>query len=202
MKTLTITALASLAFAATTFAGHEVIDNSKDKKTIIPPTCFNDHELQLDIYGTYSVGNGSSHAGPINNHGFGGGLGVNYFFTRYIGVGAEYFVDDARHNSDSVNDGHHHDGDGEDAFHHVGGSLIFRYPIDRLCLAPYAYLGGGAVLDGDSWGVGWVGVGVEYRVVPNKIGLFVDERWNYFGDRYGDGDQNNFQTRAGIRWVF
>lgn len=195
MKTLTITALASLAFTATTFAGHEVID-AKGKNPI-PPTCFNDHELQLDIYGTYTDGNSASHAGPIQDHAWGGGIGINYFFTRNIGIGAEYFVDDAQHNSDRPG--------GRapmTAFHHVGGDLIFRLPIDRLCLAPYAYLGGGAVIDGESWAAGWAGVGVEYRVVPNKIGLFVDERWTYFGDRFGDGDQNNFTTRAGVRWVF
>ena len=50
--------------------------------------------------------------------------------------------------------------------------------------------------------LGFAGVGLEYRVVPNKVGLFIDARWNYYGDRYGSDNQNNFTSRAGVRWVF
>src|SRR6266478_9944805 len=188
MKKLTITLLASIALAATSLAGTEVF-NGKDKKVVIPPTCFNDKELQFDVFGAYAVGEGGSHAGPIRDHGWGGGIGVNYFFSRYIGIGAEGYWIAADHNG-AV-------GGGDTVVHNVNGSLIFRLPIDSLCLAPYAYLGGGAAIDGEDWAVGFAGVGLEYRVVPHKIGVFVDARWNYYGDRYGHDEQNNFTTRAG-----
>ena len=200
MKKLTTTLLASIALAATSFAGHEVVSDGKDfkdKKVIAPTYCFNAGELQLDVFGAYQVGEGGSHAGPIHDHGWGGGIGVNYFLTRYIGIGAEGYWVAAGHNSAAD-----HHGNDETTFHNVNGSLIFRLPIDSLCLAPYAYLGGGAVMDGDKWAVGFAGVGLEYRVIPNKLGLFIDERWNYYGDRYGNDVQNNFLTRAGVRWVF
>ncbi len=205
MKKLTISLLTSMAVAATSFAGTE-ISSGKDKKTVVPTTCFNDHELQLDVYGTYTVGEGPSHAGPVHDHAWGGGIGVNYFFTRYIGIGAEGMWDTGADNGAVFNDdhnGHHHDGDhGRTTFHHINGDLIFRLPLDQYCLAPYAFLGGGAVLDADDWAVAFAGVGVEYRVVPNKVGVFVDGRWNYFADRFDRGDQNNFTFRAGVRWVF
>jgi hypothetical protein len=197
MKILTTTLFASIAMAATSFAGHEVVSSGKDykDKTPAPVYCFNAGELQLDVFGAYQVGEGPRNAGPINNHGWGGGIGVNYFFTRYLGVGAEgYWIASEHNGAQGAHD--------ETTFHNINGSLIFRLPIDNLCLAPYAFVGGGAVLDGDKWAVGFGGVGLEYRVIPNKLGLFLDARWNYYGDRYGHDDQNNFTSRAGVRWVF
>ncbi len=197
MKKLTISLLAITALAATSFAGTEVYSSGKDyKKTVVEPTCFNDQELQLDVFGVYQDGNASSHAGPIRDHGWGGGIGVNYFFHRNIGIGAEGYWVAARENAAAEVDSD------RKAFHNINGSLIFRLPIDSACIAPYAFIGGGVVLDGDSWAVGFTGLGLEYRVVPHKVGIFIDARWNYYGDRYGNGDQNNFTARTGVRWVF
>ncbi len=196
MKKATITLLASLALAATTFAGTE-IQSGKDKNPGPLATCFNDRELQVDVFGAYTDGNASTHAGPIRDHGWGGGVGVNYFFTRNIGIGAEGLWENGVDNASQ-----HHGHSGDDVFHNVDGSLIFRLPLDQYCLAPYAFLGGGAVMDGNDWAVGFVGVGVEYRIIPAKVGLFTDARWNYFGDRYDRGDQNNFTIRAGLRLIF
>lgn len=198
MKKLTMALFASLVIAATSFAGQEIAytgkDNSKDK--IIPATCFNDQELQFDVFGIYQDGNASHMAGPIRDHGWGGGIGINYFFNRYIGVGAEGYWSVAKPNVRSSND------DERTVFHNINGSLIFRLPIDEACLAPYAFVGGGAVLDGDQWAVAFAGLGVEYRIVPNKIGLFVDGRFNYYGHRFDYGEQNNYTARAGVRFVF
>ena len=206
MNTLTTTLFASIALAATSFAGHEMSsgkDFKQPKDTIAPVTCFADQELQLDVFYAYQDGNGHTHAGPIRDNGHGGGIGINYFFSRYIGVGVEGYWVAAKENAASQ--GARDDrGDDSDrlAFHNINGSLIFRLPIDEMCIAPYAFIGGGAVLDGDSWAVGFAGVGLEYRIIPNKLGVFVDGRWNYYGDRYGHEDQNNFTARAGVRWVF
>jgi len=38
--------------------------------------------------------------------------------------------------------------------------------------------------------------------VPERIGIFTDARFTYFGDRYGNGEQNNIMARAGVRFVF
>jgi len=196
MKKLALSLLIGTTLAATSFAGQEIV-SSKDKHVTPLTNCFNDRELQLDVFGAYAVGHGPSHAGPIHDHGWGGGLGVNYFFTRYIGVGAEAFWLSAHHNAAKPGS------DGDDTvFHNIDGSVIFRLPLDNLCLAPYGFIGGGAELDGQSWAYGFVGVGAEYRVVPSKIGIFTDVRWNYYGDRYNRDDQNNFLIRAGVRVVF
>ncbi len=202
MKKLTITLFASIALAATSFAGHEMVSSGKDFKDKTTPEtfCFQDHEIQFNVFGAYSVGEGGTHAGPMHDHGWGGGIGVNYFFSRYIGVGAEgYWLAERR--NDGAPGVRNSDND-MTTLHNVDGSLIFRLPIDRICLAPYAFIGGGAALAGEQWAVGFVGVGAEYRLIPNKLGLFIDARWNYYGDRHGDDDQNNFTSRAGVRWVF
>jgi len=57
-------------------------------------------------------------------------------------------------------------------------------------------------VDGQQWASAHGGLGLEYRIVPNKIGLFVDGRWTYLGDRNDHGDLNFFSSRAGVRIVF
>ena len=88
------------------------------------------------------------------------------------------------------------------ALNTFSGNLIFRLPIDHLCLAPYVYAGGGYEGDGRNWGSGDVGVGVEYRIKPHKMGIFFDERWTYLGDRNGHQDLNFFSSRIGVRIIF
>lgn len=197
MKKVTIGLLACVAIAATGFAGtasYSAGKSYKEYKKVEQPTCFSDTEWQLDLFGVYAVGEGPTHAGPVKDHGWGWGVAANYFFARYFGLSAEGYWLNAESNPG--------DGDNTTIFHTAAGSVIFRYPIDSLCLAPYVYAGAGATMDGDSWAVGHAGVGLEYRVLPNKLGIFVDERWNYYGDRYQANDQNNFMTRAGVRLVF
>jgi hypothetical protein len=192
---------ALLALAATSFAGQE-IEYGKDKSIVPPGGCFNAHELQLDVFGDYAVGLGPDHAGRMNNHEFGGGVGVSYFLTRYIGIG----IDNELQSGENRNlaDYHHLPHTvGDHTSEHANGSLIFRYPIDRYCIAPYLNLGGGGEVDkGNSYASFFLGAGLEYRILPNKIGLFMDERWTYLGAFGKHDDQNNFTTRAGVRWLF
>ena len=120
---------------------------------------------------------------------------MNYFFTRYFGLSAEGDFLAGRPNGsrglESVTE-----------FEGGSGSLIFRYPIDAWCLAPYVFTGGGGTADGAAWAEYHIGLGLEYRVVPNKVGIFADGRWNYFGDRYLHDVQNNFLFRLGTRLIF
>ena len=200
MKKLAFSLLAVASITATSFAGHEMVSSGKDYKQPAPPevTCFLDRELQIDVFGAYVDGNSSDHAGYLRDHGWGGGIGINAFFTRNIGIGVDGIWIYGKENAAS-----NHDNDSDSTvFHNVTGSLIFRFPMDEICLAPYVFVGGGYTVDGDDWASAHAGVGLEYRVVPNKVGLFIDARWTYFGDRSGRGDQNNFLGTAGVRFVF
>ena len=147
------------------------------------------------------MGNGPDHAGPIHDHAWGGGVAANYFFARYFGLSAEGTWLEGHDNAARYTD-HFGDSSHSTQFQSVTGSLIFRYPIDSWCIAPYVFTGGGATMDGSPWAVFHVGVGLEYRVLPNKLGIFADGRWNYYGDRYGHDVQNNFLFRVGTRLVF
>ena len=191
MKTLTLSLLMSLGLVGSTFAGQEMASGKEYKQPPPEQLCFKDQELQLDIYGAYADGN-HPHAGVIGEHGFGGGIGINYFFHRNIGIG----VDGTWLYGSERNSG------GNTTYHNVTSSLIFRFPIDAACIAPYIFVGGGAHFDGDQWASAHAGVGLEYRIVPERIGIFTDARFTYFGDRFDAGDQNNIMARAGVRFVF
>jgi len=194
MKQLVFGVAAFVAVAATSFAGTETY-SGKEYKQVETAGPFSDKEIQLDAFGAYQVGHGPTHAGPIHDHAWGGGVAVNYFFARYFGLSAEGTWLSGHDNGSTGNTQ-------TTQFQSATGSLIFRYPIDSWSIAPYAFIGGGGTWDGSGWGLGHIGVGMEYRVVPNKFGIFADGRWNYYGDRYGHGNQNNFLIRLGTRYVF
>jgi hypothetical protein len=184
MKKAVIALFGIIAMAGSAFAGTTYMSGKETKQYKAPPeepfTCFADREFQVDIFGTYKV----AEAGGEFSDGFGGGVGVNYFFQRYVGLGAEGSWD-ATGRNDTV-------------IHHVNGMLILRYPIDSICLAPYLIGGGGGTFDGTSLGQGFIGGGLEYRVVPHKFGLFGDGRFTWSGG--SSSDYGLF--RAGFRVVF
>ena len=151
MKT-TLTLLAAGALAGTAFAGTRAVES---KTHVVAETeCFRAGELQLDIFGQYTDGNVHDHAGPIRDHGWGGGIGVNYFITRNFGVG----VDAAWL---SASQAPYSGTTGRTTIHNFSASLIYRFPIDRICTAPYVFVGGGVAAEGDQWAVGHGGVGVD-----------------------------------------
>ena len=199
MKKLVFGFAALVAIAGVSLAGTETYTGpaSKEYKQVEKPSCFSDKEWQVDTFGAYQVGNGPIHAGASKDHAWGGGVAVNYFFARYFGLSAEGTWLEGHETGL-----HPIDGNAATQFQSVTGSLIFRYPIDSWCLAPYVFTGGGATMDGSAWAVYHIGVGLEYRIWPNKLGIFADGRWNYYGDRYSHDVQNNFLFRAGARLVF
>src|SRR5215210_3694712 len=135
MKTTT-SILAALALASTAFAGDKVVSSHKDYRAP-EPECFRAHELQLDLFGQYSIGNGPDHAGTFRDHGWGGGLGINYFFTRNLGLGVDaawLSAKEAPYSASSTD---------RTEIHNFSASLICRFPIDRICVAPYLFAGGG-----------------------------------------------------------
>lgn len=223
MKT-TIPLLAIIALTGSAFAGERVVKASKSH--VVPETdCFRAHELQLDIFGQYSVGEGPDRAGTFRDHGWGGGVGMNYFVTRNFGLGIEgawLAAKEANYTARAVPGapagapagvpagnlglpgavaGIPTNANNRTTVHNFSASLIYRFPIDRICLAPYIFAGGGVAVDGKQWATAHAGAGVEKRL-SSKVGLFTDARWTYLGDRYGRDELGNLAVRAGVRIVF
>ena len=170
-----------IAAAATSFAGTE----SASKKVVVAPasTYFHANEWQVDVA---VVGAAGTYQGS-SSESIGGNLGVNYFFTRYLGVGIDNSVSGYGH-SGSVN-----------ATDRLQADILLRYPIESLRLAPYAMVGGGASWDTVSQGNGNVGLGLDYRV-SQHIGLFGDCRWLYGNS--SAGVTTTAMPRVGVRLVF
>jgi hypothetical protein len=173
MKKIAIPFLACLAIASSAFAGHEMKE-SKEYKAAAEP-CFKDQELQLDVFASYTDSRGS------HGDGFGGGLAVNYFFMKYVGVGV---------------DGNIFDGDSNGVWD-ATGRVIFRYPIEgSVCLAPYIFGGGGVLTDSVTVGTWHAGGGLEWRAT-HTIGIFGEGRYTWGAD-----NQDAAQARLGVRFVF
>ena len=178
MKKIAFSFIAGLAVASSALAGHEMVA-SKEYKAPVPEPCFRDTELQLDIFGSYTNATSSSQYGD----GFGGGLALNYFFMRYIGIGVDANLYDGQVN-------------GAWSF---SGRLIARYPIEAggLCIAPYIFGGGGYQVDGSGDGTYHAGGGLEWRAVPQKLGIFAEGRYTWSAN-----DNDSAQARLGVRLVF
>jgi hypothetical protein len=178
-KTLTLLAVV-VATAATSFAG------TASKKVVVAPQdeLFRAGEVQVDAFVAGAAGKYGNH----NNVGaLGGGLGLSYFLTKYIGIG----IDNTLGGTVGGN------GSSGGAIDALQGQLIGRLPIESLHLAPYAMVGGGAFWGGNrGQGNGNVGGGVEYRI-NRGFGLFGDYRW-----LYGNNGLSENLFRAGARFVF
>ncbi len=178
-KTLTLLAVV-LATAATSFAGTAVSDSKKVVVAPVQDNLFRAGEVQLDTFFAGAAGrfNGK------NANGLGGGLGVNYFFTRYFGIGVDDTLGGLTIASGKV-------------FDNLQGNLIARLPIESWHLAPYAIAGGGSTWGNNkAQGNGNVGGGVEYRI-NHAVGLFVDSRYIY-----GNNGLSESLNRVGVRFVF
>ena len=176
MKQLATVLFASIASVA--LAGQPVYEASS-KKTVIPEEpCFAETELQLDVYGAYAGTYGDAH-----EDGWGGGLGLNYYFSRHVGVGVDGTVTD---------------GEGQELWH-INGHILVRFPIDTgsLCFAPYIKAGGGYQVNGSGdWTYG-AGGGIEFRLTP-RFGIFGEGGYYWSAD-----DENDYaQAKAGVRFIF
>ncbi len=156
-----------------------MVSHKETKNVVTPPElCFRDHEFSLDVFGSFTNGARDYRY----DDGFGGGIGANYFFTRYIGLGA---------------DGNVYDG-GVHGVWSGTASLIVRFPVElgQTCFAPYVFGGGGVRSDGHTVGTEHAGAGVEFRATP-RIGIFGDGRYTWAEDR-----RDAITSRVGIRFVF
>ena len=144
-------------------------------------------ELSLDLFGSYlnPEGKFTDLFKTSMRHGFwGGGAGLNYFFTRELGIGTDFNVSSKP--------------DDENLVDYVVGNLYARLPLGSSGLAPYIFGGGGRAMSPTyQWTYGG-GVGLEFRFNPTT-GIFSDARflWGDKGTIY-----NELGIRTGIRIVF
>src|SRR5215470_12249377 len=127
MKKTLLSTLVVVALTMPSFAGQEV--SSPTEGDTPCAVCYKDHEWQFSLF--YSFSNHPT------NGGFGGGLGLDYFFHRYVGIGLE---------------GNWFPGGEKDAvITQVIGNVTLRYPFEldggRFSIAPYLFAGGGGLWD-------------------------------------------------------
>lgn len=146
-----------------------------DPAPFVPGSFFNAKEFSLDLYGTGSLSNADRDADNIR---FGAGVGVNYFFTRGLGIGLR---------GESDNTGH-------SFVDRAKARGLFRAPLwDRL--APYGYVEGGFDFERDDWGAG-AGGGLEFRLSKN-VGFFGEA-----GLEVDTGGSGMMRGNAGLRITF
>lgn len=191
MKQLLLSITTAAAVTGGAFAGQPMAPSYKETPPPAPVACVPDREWQIDLFGNYSL-TGHDQDELMGDHAWGAGLGINYFFARYIGLGAEGIW-------------MHPNQDERDDFGSAGLNLFLRFPAE--CFVPYIYGGGDVVFNAtnasagsssdDTLFGGHVGLGIEYRVAQN-IGLFTDARYTFV-----EQSHNDYATvRAGFRFAF
>ncbi|HXI84296.1 MAG TPA: hypothetical protein VNL17_09440 [Verrucomicrobiae bacterium] len=125
---------------------------------------FPSRQLTLDAFGTYATRN---REGSSVNAG-GGGLGLDYFLTRYVGIGADTYIEEWKWP------------------YRVNGSGILRLPLpDQFSkLALYGFGGGGRQFKDIPQFTWHGGGGLEYKLSRN-LGIFADAR-EVFPDKTPD----------------
>lgn len=155
-------------------------DSDADSDMLYP-----DQEFTVDLFGVYADQKDKfkdSFRESMKGGRWGAGLGINYFFTRFMGIGADAFGIDNRNGDDIV-----------DA---ANASFILRLPIDVAHLAPYAFGGGGHQWEGpDTW-TAHVGAGLEVRL-NRHTGIFIDGRHVFV-----DKGSEYALIRSGLRFAF
>jgi hypothetical protein len=146
---------------------------------------YTEAELSFDAFGSYVAGErrfSKLFETDIKHGTWGGGVGLNYFFTRYLGLGGDINI--------PANGGNFVD--------QFEGSLIARWPFEPSGWSPYIFGGGGRSTDPDWEWIVHGGVGVEYRFNPTT-GIFMDGRYIW---HVRDGSTDRILFRAGLKFVF
>jgi hypothetical protein len=187
MKKIVLGMMLAAALTLTSYAGEDVKGDAKDLKSPITnqgveEPWFHANEWQADVFATYSDVLRRTSGAKFYSDGFGGGIGGNYYFTKYIGFGVEGFGWDANHG-----------GVGS-----IVGNFLFRYPLEEWHLAPYALIGGGYDFGNIGTWKGNFGAGIEYRFTRHW-GVFADGRYVLVDN----GSVNNYNlARLGVRYSF
>jgi hypothetical protein len=239
MKKYIVTSLVAAVAATSAFAGSGKVV----KEVIVPedPCLFRDQELQIDLFGLgdfYKGANDKVTVGAFSGDtrsfsgrpAWGGGVGVNYFFMKYVGIGIEqdlYGRESLNSNSGALAGrrntipGNISTAAGDYGYTRWAtiGNLFLRYPICQWNLAPYIMVGGGAnygnVPDLQVVPATAVTPGRKYRMagqgfghvgggleyrITQNIGLFSDARYLFSNV---DGLANSqLMWRYGLRFAF
>jgi Outer membrane protein beta-barrel domain len=118
---------------------------------------------------------------------WGGGVNLDYFVSPFVGFQASASWADP--GTDEI-------------WHNYTLDLVLRAPIESAHIAPYIFIGGGAILEDDADILGRAGVGLEYRPTAS-FGIFADWIYNFPGGGGGDDDVEDYQMiRAGVKFGF
>jgi hypothetical protein len=146
------------------------------------PARYRSHELSLDAFGGLTLGQETTdqNSGERTRHDarLGAGAGLNYFFTRHLGIAAEGFTENPRHSF----------------VDNADGSMVFRLPLGKSGMAAYLLGGAGHQFDSTSATTFHTGGGLEYRFTEH-FGTFIEPRIVFKQGNYGFG-------RCGVRWSF
>jgi hypothetical protein len=167
----------------TTASGSEAVtkDNGSQNEQ---PDLYRGNKLSVDAFGTASLGQYTiehpSNQSVRQDTKFGAGAGLNYFITRYIGIGAEAY---SQNTTGTFIDS-------------ASANLMLRLPLGQSGFAPYIMGGGGHQFDQTDFWFGQAGGGMEYRFCPH-VGVFLDARavWPNETKNYG-------VARLGLRFAF
>src|SRR5262249_54579507 len=144
-KRALLSTLVVIALIVPSFAAGQEVSAPKEGETSCA-ACYKDQEWQVSLF--YSFSNHPT------NGGFGGGIGLDYFFHRYVGIGLEANWVPA--------------GEKDALITEVVGNVFLRYPLElndgRFFIAPYLLGGAGGLWDSNrSASEGHIGAGLEWR---------------------------------------
>lgn len=153
--------------------------------TVRAEDLFRAGEVQVDIFGAYATEQASPLTTSLStlatDGAWRGGVGLNYFPTRHVGIGADTHFSDFKGGF----------------FDNVSASVILRAPIESLRTAPYFFGGVGGHFEGDDFLTYHAGLGVEVRAT-RRIGVFGDVRYTWNDNSVKDGAL----LRTGVRLNF
>ncbi len=249
MKQLTLTIAILGAFCAVSLAGSEQY-SGKDMKQVAPVPCaeyYADTEWNVNVFGAYAWSNTDSNRSDreladdgdgsglgtrygeydkflAQDHAWGGGVDIKYFFHKYFGIGVEGLAvsGHSRHLSTDETAATRGDEERYSQKDHVVegalGTLTIRRPIGCTRFSPYAWGGLGGYFNGNNdrpAGVaferggrffdnrsenrfaGQFGGGLEVRITRH-IGITTDVSWNVV-----EGPKNDFgMARTGVNFAF
>ena len=118
---------------------------------------------------------------------WGGGVNFDYFFDPHVGIQLS---------------GAWADPGTSEVWHNYTADLVLRAPIESMHLAPYIFVGGGAIVEDGAQILGRAGVGIEFRPSRN-FGVFADWVYNFPGGGGGHDDIEDYQmVRMGVKVGF
>lgn len=182
-QTSILTALCGAITLASAQAGTGYVQVDSGKASVPParievPTlcqCFEPNTASVSVYAAALLPDGD---GSLDDS-FGGGLAVDYFFSENVGIQVDATWADA-----------------DSAVHLFTSSLVLRYPIKSICLAPFIFAGGGVHTDGVTQGVFHAGAGLDYRF-NQQVGIFADARYTWTEET-----EEYSVVRTGVRFAF